>query len=89
METQVNNTNQYSKKLIMLNKNYKDKDKFCSIGNDFNFKVIIFNDKYKRVTLPLNTYIYGTSIMLSSLTQIYYNTNCGDISTFDKFCINI
>lgn len=73
----------------MLNKNYEDEDKFCGMDNDFNFKVTIFYDKCKKITLPLNTYIYGTSIMLSGLTQIYYNTNCGDISTFDKFCINI
>ena len=39
--------NQYSKKLIILDKIYKDKDKFSGIDDNFNFKVTIFNDKYR------------------------------------------
>ena len=50
--------------LIILDKIYKDKDKFSSIGNNFNFKVTIFYDKYRQVRLLLNAYIYNVLIML-------------------------
>lgn len=40
-------TNQYLKKLIMLEQIYKDNGKFNSTGDNFNFKVKIFLDKYR------------------------------------------
>lgn len=50
-------TNQYSKELIMLDKIYKDDNKFGSTGDNFNFKVIIFFDKYRQVGLLTDVYI--------------------------------
>lgn len=41
----------------MLNKVYKNKDKFSDTNDNFNFKVIIFYNKYRQVELPLNIYI--------------------------------
>lgn len=49
----------------MLDKIYNYKDKVSGIGNNFNFKVIIFNNKYRWVGLLPNTWIYDTSIILS------------------------
>ncbi len=49
--------NQYSKKFIMLNKIYKNEDRFDDTNNNFNLKVIIFYNNYKQVSLLPNTYI--------------------------------
>lgn len=49
--------NQYSKKLIMFNKIYKNDNKFGGIGNIFNFKVIIFLNKCKQVYILEDAYI--------------------------------
>lgn len=39
--------NQFSHELVFLNKIYKEEDKFSGIGNNFDFKVIVFYDKYQ------------------------------------------
>ena len=49
----------------MLNKIYKDENKFCGKGDNLNLKVTILHNKYRWVGLPIDTYIYGTFIMLS------------------------
>lgn len=41
----------------MLNKIYKNDDKFSGMSNNFSFKAIIFFDKYKQVKLSKNVYI--------------------------------
>ena len=56
----------------MLDKIYKDEDKFSGTGDNFNFKVTIFYNKYRQVGLPPNAYIYGTSIMLSGQVQMHF-----------------
>lgn len=43
---------------------YKEKDEFCGKSNNFNFKVIIFYDKYRYIGLLKNIYIYNASIIL-------------------------
>ncbi len=73
----------------MLDKIYKDEDKFSGTGDNFNFKVTIFYDKCRRVGLPPNAYIYGASIMLSGQAQTHFYANRGDTSTFDQFCTNM
>lgn len=60
--------NKYSKNLVILDKIYKNEDKFRRTGNNFNFKVIIFYNKYRQVRLTPNAYIYDTAIMLSGQT---------------------
>lgn len=73
----------------MLNKSYKDKNKFDNIDNNFNFKVKIFYNKYKQIDFFLNFYIYKTFIILSDHTQIYYYINYRKIFIFYLFYINI
>lgn len=55
MQTKVKN--QYLKEFIMLDKIYKNDDKFDYINNDFSFKMIIFFDKYKQIGLLKDAYI--------------------------------
>lgn len=73
----------------MLDKIYKDEDKFSGTGDSFHFKVIIFYNKYKQIGLPPNAYIYGASIMLSGHAQTHFYVNCNDTSTFDQFCTHM
>ena len=68
----------------MLDKIYKDKNKFSGTGDNFNFKVTS-----RQVGLLPNAYIYGASIILFSQSQTYFYANCGDTSSFDQFCINM
>ena len=70
----------------MLDKIYKVENKFSGIGDNFNFKVTIFHDKYRGVGLPSDAYIYGASIMLSAQAQTHYYANRSDSSTFEQFC---
>ena len=53
----------------MLDKIYKDDDKFGGTGDNFSFKVTIFLDKCRRVGFPEDAYIQGASIMLSGQAQ--------------------
>lgn len=76
-------TNQYPKKLIILDKIYKDDNKFSSMGNNFNFQFIIFLDNYKQVGLPAESYIKGAYIILLGQFQTYYYTNCKNTFSFD------
>ncbi len=43
--------NNYSKKLALLKKIYKNDDKFDIIDDNFDFKILIFYDKCKRADL--------------------------------------
>lgn len=73
----------------MFGKICKDKNKISSIGNNFNFKVIIFYNKYRQVGLSPNSYIHNISIMLSGQAQMYYYANCDNIFIFNQFYINM
>ena len=73
----------------MLDKIYKNKDKFSGTGDNFNFKVIIFYNKYRPVGLPPNAYIYDTFIMLFGQAQIHFYANCGDTFIFNQFYTNM
>lgn len=55
--------NQYLKEFIMLDKIYKDDNKFDGIGDNFSFKVSIFHNKCGQVDLPEDIYIQNAFIM--------------------------
>lgn len=57
--------NQYLKEFIMLKKIYQNDHKFGGMGDNFNSKVTIFLNKCRQVSLLVDGYIYGVSIMLS------------------------
>lgn len=48
----------------MFDKIYKNNDKFRDMGDNFNFKIIIFLNKCKRVGLPEDAYIHDVSIIV-------------------------
>lgn len=79
--------NEYLKKLIMLDKIYKDDNKFCDIGDNFNFKFIILFNKCRQVGLPKDAYIQVASIMLLGQASIYYYANYGNNSIFAYFVL--
>lgn len=81
--------NEYLKKFIMLNKIYKDNNKFDGISDNFSFKVTIFLDKCRQVDLPEDAYIQGAFIMLLGQAQTYYYANYSNNFTFNSFCLKM
>ena len=62
----------YSKKTAIIIKIYTDDQKYNSMSNNFDFKLIIFYDIYRRSSLPPEGYITMFPIMLKGLAQVYY-----------------
>ena len=56
---------QYSKKLILVDKFYKTKDKFDGTWDRFAFKLSIFHDKCQLVGLLSEAYLESASMMLT------------------------
>ena len=75
----------YSKKLVLFNRIYKNEKKFEKTNDNFDYKLLLFYDKYKRAGLFKRTYIYETLIILIEQTQsrIYKIRNM--ILIFDEF----
>ncbi len=65
----------FFRQLALLNKIYKEKNKFSDIDSDFDMKVMIFYDKCRRARLFSQTYIQDVSIMLSSQALSHYYIN--------------
>ena len=74
--------NQYLKKLLILDKIYKDDNKFGGMGNNFNFKYTIFLDKCRQVSLPAGNYIQSAFILLLGQFQTYYYANYKNTSFY-------
>ncbi len=80
----------FFRQLTLLNKIYKKKDKFSDTDNNFDYKVMIFYDKCRRVELSSHAYIQSVSVMLSSQALYYYYSNQLQLShDFFDFCISI
>lgn len=73
----------------MLAKIYKNNNKFGGMGDNFNFKFIIFLNKCRQVGLLADNFVSSASIILLSQAQMYYYANHGNISTFYQFCSNM
>ncbi len=67
--------NDFFKQLALLNKIYKEKNKFSDIDSNFDMKATIFYDKCRRARLFEHAYIQNASIMLSGQTLIHYYLN--------------
>ena len=76
----------YSKELVLFDRIYKDEKKFEKINDSFDYKLLLFYDKYKRAGLFKRAYIYETSIMLIEQTQSRFYKIRNMILTFDEFC---
>ena len=79
----------YFHKLLQLEKGYKTKKKFTSIENNFEFKLIMFLKKCRRVELPQQDYLKTASLMLSEQTLTVFYVNRFFIISFDDFCRQI
>ena len=88
-QAQEDSNNQYAKKLTLLEKIYKENDKFSDTGDNFDFKLTIFLDKCRRVGLPRVAFIYSAAIMLSDQALTHYYANRGSAASFDDFCQNM
>lgn len=82
---QQGNATQYSRELILLDKIYKEEDKFSGTGDNFAFKVNIFYDKCRRVGLPPAAFMQAASIMLSGQAQSHFYANGGTTPTWEEF----
>ncbi len=73
----------------MLEKIYRDADKFDITNNNFDFKIMIFYDKCNRANLFQIAYDQNTLIMLRDQILIYFYINQHIFELFNDFCINI
>ncbi len=78
----------FFRQLALLNKIYKEENKFSDIDSNFDMKVMTFYDKCRRVELLSQAYIQGASIMLSGQALTHYYINQMDYIWYD-FCINM
>jgi hypothetical protein len=67
--------NDFSRQLALLNKIYKEEDKFSDTDSNFDMKAAVFYDKCRRVGLPEHAYIQSASIMLSDQALTHYYSN--------------
>ncbi len=80
----------YSSQLVILDEIYKEEDKFSDTGDNFDFKILIFQDKCRRAGLPEHAYIQGASIMLSGRALSHYYANQIEFGySFDHFCTSM
>ena len=68
---------------------YKTEDKFGGIGDNFAFKLSIFHDKCRFVGLSSDSYLEGTSVMLTDQARTHFYANCDSITSFEDFCQKI
>ncbi len=79
----------YSKKLILLEKIYRDENKFDITNDNFDFKIMIFYDKCNRANLSQIAYEQNVSIMFRDQVLIYFYINRHIFDSFNDLCINI
>ena len=76
----------YGRDLATLAKMYTEESKYSGENNNFNCKLIIFNDLYNRVSIPQEVKIKGFLIMLYSITFNFYYGNKATYITFNGIC---
>ena len=76
----------YSKELALFDRIYKNKKKFGKTNDSFDYKLLLFYNKCKRVGLFKRAYIYEASIMLIEQTQSRFYKIRNMILIFDEFC---
>ncbi len=78
-------TKNFFKKLSQLNKIYTTDEKFTSTDDNFDFKLRIFFNKYRRVELSSHAYMKEASFMLAKRALSHFYDNNYENITFDKF----
>ena len=79
----------YSRDLVTLVKIYIEESKYSREDNNFDRKLIIFNNLYNRVSIPQEVKIKGFPIMLYSITLNFYYGNKVTYTTFNSICNTI
>ena len=62
----------YSKEAAIITKIYTDDQKYNSVSDSFNFKLIIFYNIYRKFSLPPKDYISTFPTILKGLAQAHY-----------------
>ena len=65
---------------------YIEESKYSKKNNNFNYKLMIFNNFYNRVNIPQEVKIKGFLIMLYSITLNFYYKNKATYITFNSIC---
>ena len=76
----------YGRDLATLAKMYMEENKYSKENDNFNCKLIIFNDFYNRVGILQKVKIKGFLIMLYSITFNFYYKNKAIYITFNNIC---
>jgi hypothetical protein len=76
----------YSRDLATLAKIYTEESKYSREDNNFNCKLMIFNDLYDRVDIPQAAKIKGFPIILHSIALDFYYENKVTYITFNSIC---
>ena len=84
--TKVTAAINYSQDLITLAKIYIKKSKYSKKNNNFNYKLIIFNNLYNKVSIPQEAKTKGFLIILSSITFNFYYKNKAIYTIFNSIC---
>lgn len=74
----------YGKELANLAKMYTDESKYSGENDNFDYKLVIFNDICSRVDIPDNIKAKAYLMMLRGLAlDHYYSSIKGAISTYN------
>jgi hypothetical protein len=79
----------YGRDLVTLAKIYTEESKYSREDDNFDYKLIIFNDLYDRVGIPQEAKIKGFPTMLRSITLNFYYRNKATYTTFNSICNTI
>ena len=82
----VTATINYGRDLVTLAKMYTEESKYSGEDNNFDYKLMIFNDLYDRVGIPQEVKIKGFLTMLRSITFNFYYKNKATYTTFNSIC---
>ena len=64
--------NPWSREFALLDKIYRDEDRFSETRDTFNFKIIVFRERCRRVGFPPEAYTHGASKLISGQAQLFY-----------------
>jgi hypothetical protein len=76
----------YGRDLATLAKMYTEESKYSGEDDNFDRKLMIFNDLCDRVDIPQEAKIKGFPTMLRSIALDFYYENKATYTTFDDIC---
>lgn len=79
----------FSKELMNLAKIYTEENKYCGENDNFDFKLVVFNDLCSKANVPQEAKDKAYSMMLRGLALDHYYTNLKNTTqtpSFDQVC---